>query len=80
MQTTHTDSAIVETHEDGSKTITTVEHWTPPTRAEKAQAWGGIVALTVVALSPLALPWVADKLEERRERKARKTNLKSVED
>lgn len=75
-RTPHTDSAIVEYHEDGSYTVTTVETHQPLTTADKARAWAGLGALMVVAVSPAFLPYVVDKLDERRERKQAKKAAK----
>jgi len=79
MNRTHTDSSIVEHHEDGSYTVTTVETVLPATNAQKALAVGGVGLILVAPVFPLLAMWGADKLEERRERR-RKNRLKPVED
>lgn len=79
MNRTHTDSSIVEHHEDGSYTVTTVETVLPATKAQKAMAVGGLSLLAVAPLLPLAAAWGIDKLDARREAR-RKNRLKSVED
>lgn len=79
MNRTHTDSSIVEHHEDGSYTVTTVETVLPATRAQKAAAVGGVSLILSAPLFPLLAMWGMTKLEERREAR-RKNRLKSVED
>ena len=71
---THTDSAIVEHHEDGSRTVTTVETIHPATRGQQAAAVAGLGLLCVAPLFPLACLWAADKFEKRREAREAKKN------
>lgn len=70
-----TDSEITEWHEDGTYTTTVVYNGRPATRAEKAQAWGALGGLTLLAFAPVLCIPLIDKLEERRARKraAKKT-------
>lgn len=74
--TPHTDSAIVEYHEDGSYTVTTVETHQPLTKADQAKGWAALGALMVIAVAPATFPYVLDKMDERRERKAAKKAAK----
>jgi len=74
----HTDSAIVEYNEDGSRTVTTVETIYPATKAQQATAVLGLGAIILAPLAPLALIVASEKLEERRARKAEAKKLKSV--
>jgi len=78
----HTDSCVVEHHEDGTWTTTTVVTERPATRAEQAGAWAAIGGLTLVTFSPVIVLWVSDWRESRRRRKeeTKKPDLKSVED
>jgi hypothetical protein len=79
--TPHTDSCIVEVHEDGSKTVTTVETITPATRAQQAAAATGLGLLVVAPFFPLVALWAHDKFEARREaRKAKKNPPKTETD
>lgn len=64
-----TESYSSVTNEDGSITTTETSTWTPPTTAEKAQAWTALGALSLLAIAPVLVPIVADKLEARREKK-----------
>lgn len=69
----HTDSCVVEVHEDGSKTVTTVETIYPATRAQQAAAATGLGLLIVAPFFPLVAIWANDKFEARRAaRKAKK--------
>ena len=72
MSKTHTDSAIVEHHEDGSWTVTTVETHYPATRGEKAAAWTALGALCIAPFTPLIAIGVAEWWDRRREAKAKK--------
>lgn len=74
----HTDSAIVEYNEDGSRTVTTVETIYPATKAQQAAAWTGLAVVVLSPLAPLALIVGIDKWEERKARKAEAKKLKSV--
>lgn len=65
----HTDSQIVEHHDDGSWTTTTVVTEYPLTKADQAKAWGVLGALTLITCSPLFVVIARDKLETRREKK-----------
>ncbi len=65
----HTDSQIVEYHDDGSWTTTTVVTDRPLTKAEQAKAWGVLGGLTLVTFSPVIVIIARDALERRREKK-----------
>lgn len=73
-----TDSTIVEYNEDGSQTITSVEHYVPPTRTQQI---AGVAAVGLITLSPViflgALSWYETR-EERRAAKKDAQKLKSV--
>lgn len=75
---THTDSAIIEFNEDGSRTVTTVETIFPPTKSQQALAWTGLVALCVAPFAPLLVIPAIEKWEEKREERKEKKRLKSV--
>lgn len=62
----HTNSQIVEVHEDGSWTTTTVETEFPATKAQKAVAGGALVAICVVPFVPVLSLIAADWRENRR--------------
>ena len=67
----YTDSTIVEYNADGSRTVTTIETYVPPTKAQQATAWVGLGAMALVAVSPLI--WTAaynNAMEKRQNRKA----------
>jgi len=74
----HTDSAIVEYNEDGSRTVTTVETIYPATKAQQAAAWTGLAAIILAPLAPLAIAVGLDRWEERKARKDEAKKLKSV--
>lgn len=66
-----TDSCIVEYNGDGSKTVTTIQTYVPPTKAQQASAWLALGGMALVAVSPLI--WSAaysDAAKKRAERKA----------
>lgn len=66
-----TDSCIVEYNADGSKTVTTVQTYIPPTKAQQATAWVGLGAMALVAVSPLIWSASYNNLAKKRaERKA----------
>lgn len=69
---THTDSQIVTFNEDGSRTIEIVETIYPATKGQQAAAWRGVlIGISVLPLVPLAGLVLVDKIQERRDRKAR---------
>lgn len=74
----HTDSAIIEYNEDGSRTVTTVETIYPATKAQQAAAWTGLGAIILAPLAPLVLIAGLEKWEERKARKAEAKKLKAV--
>lgn len=74
----HTDSAIIEHNEDGSKTITTVETVYPLTKAQQAAGWAGLTLLCLAPATPLLAYYVAEKWEEQKEKRKQKKSLKSV--
>lgn len=72
------DSSIVEYNEDGSQTITTVEHYVPPTRTQQI---AGLATLGLITLSPvLFIGAVAayESMVEKREARKEAQKLKSV--
>lgn len=75
---THTDSAVVEYNEDGSRTVTTVETIYPLTTAEKAQGWGLVGVLLVAPVLPLLIIAGIEKAEEKWNARKAKKSLKSV--
>jgi hypothetical protein len=78
MTTTHTDSSIIEHHDDGSWTeTTTITHY-PATRGQKAAAWGALGVLAMAPVIPLAVIYGIEKFEEKREeRRAKKAAKKN---
>lgn len=74
--TKYTDSTIVEYNEDGSQTITTIEHYTPPTRAQKATAAAALGGVLLVPFVPVAIAFAQLKAEEYRAK--RRNHLKVV--
>lgn len=75
----HTDSSIVEYHEDGSRTVTTVETYYPPTKGQQIAAWTTLGAVVLAPLAPLAMLVGVEKWEARKARKeAEAKKLKSV--
>lgn len=75
---THTDSAIVEYNEDGSRTVTTVETIYPATTSQKVGAWAGLVLICVAPLTPLLVIPALERWEEKREARKEKKRLKAV--
>lgn len=74
----YTDSRTVEHHDDGSRTVTTVETFEPVTKAQKAQAVGVLTALAVISVAPILGIAVYDRIEEKRnQRKSKKLAEKS---
>lgn len=73
----HTDSATIEHHEDGSRTITTVETIYPATKKQQAAAWGAVGIIGLAPILPLLCLVGYEKWEERKERK-RAAKLKPV--
>jgi len=65
----HTDSQIVEYHDDGSWTTTTVTTQMPMTKADQAKAWAILGGLTLATFSPVIALVARDALERRREKK-----------
>jgi hypothetical protein len=72
---THTDSQIIEHHDDGSWTTTTVVTETPATKKQQAVALTVLVGLCVAPFTPLIAVVAAERWEARKERKRK---LKSV--
>lgn len=70
---THTDSSIIEYHEDGSWTTTTTVTEHPATTAQKAVAGGVLAAVCVAPFVPVLLLVCSSKLEKRREAKRLKS-------
>ena len=64
--TKYIDSSITEYNEDGSQTITTIEHYVPPTRAQKATAFAGLGGVLLLPLVPVAFAYAQLKAEELR--------------
>jgi hypothetical protein len=80
MPKAHTDSSIVEHHEDGSWTeTTTITHY-PATRNEKLAAWGALGALCVAPLFPLIAIHGLEKWEERKQARQAKKAAKNEND
>lgn len=67
MTTTHTDSSIIEHHDDGSWTETTVITHHPATRGQKAAAWGALGVLAMAPMLPLVVIYGLEKFDEKRE-------------
>lgn len=74
----HTDSCIVEYNEDGTKTVTTIETYTPPTKAQQTLAVAGLLGLCFAPLAPLALISLNDYLQEKRASRKEAKKLKAV--
>jgi hypothetical protein len=72
----HTDSAIIEYNEDGSRTVTTVETIYPLTTKEKATAYSLLGGLLLAPFVPVIAIALSEKMAERRA--ARKADLKVV--
>ena len=75
---THTDSHIVERHDDGTWTETIVVHGSPATKKEKVTAFSILGALVVAPFLPLVAAIGYDRWEQRRARKEADKKLKSV--
>lgn len=76
---THTDSSIIEHHDDGSYTETTVITHLPATRSQKIAAWSGVGAVLVLPFVPVVAIVLQEKFEARREARRAKKNLTAVE-
>jgi len=74
LKPAHTDSSVIDHHEDGSWTETTVITHYPASKAEKALAWSGVGVVLLAPFVPLVMLTVSEKLEARRE----KRRLKAV--
>jgi len=72
---THTDSQLIEHHDDGSRTTTTVVTSYPATKTQQAVAIGALSALALAPIAPLLIVIGLEKWDARR---ARKRKLKSV--
>lgn len=70
---TRTDSSVIEYHDDGSWTTTTVYTEYPATPRQKAAAWGALIALGVVSLAPIPVMIIRERLEDRRQKRAATT-------
>jgi len=66
---THTDSCIIEHHDDGSRTVTTVETVYPVSKKQQALAVGVLSLIAMAPLVPIATVAAWDKIQERREAK-----------
>lgn len=76
--TKYIDSSITEYNEDGSQTITTIEHYVPPTRAQKLTGFAALGGVLLLPMVPLGLAYAQLKAEElRAKRKANLTVVKS---
>lgn len=75
----YTDSSTVEYHDDGSKTVTTVETLHPVSKKQQALATGVLGLVVMAPVIPLIVVAAYDRVEEKRAaRKAKKAALKSV--
>lgn len=72
----HTDSCIIDHHEDGSKTVTTIETVYPATKKQQIAVFGGLTLVALAPLVPILFMAGAEKWQEKRE--ARKA-LKNTE-
>lgn len=70
------DSSITEYNEDGSQTITTIETYVPPTRAQKVTTFAALGGVLLLPLVPVGLAYAQLKAEELRDK--RKTKLTVV--
>lgn len=62
----YTNSQSIEHHDDGSRTVTTVETIEPVTRKQQAIA-GGVLGLLVLApVMPILAVAIYDRIEEKR--------------
>ena len=69
----HTDSCIIEHHEDGSRTVTTVETMYPVSKKQQAAALAGLTVIGLAPLLPIAYLAAAEKIATKRAaRKERK--------
>lgn len=74
----YTDSQTVEYHDDGSRTVTTVETIHPVTGKQQAVAIGVLSLIAVAPVAPILALGLFDRIQEKREaRKARKLAEKS---
>ena len=72
----YTDSRTVEHHDDGSKTVTTVETFEPVSRKQQATAFAALGLLAVAPVVPILAIGVYDRIQEKREdRRRKKLNL-----
>lgn len=77
----YTDSQTVEVHEDGSKTVTTIETFEPVTRKQQAVAAGVLSLLVMAPIMPVVALALYDRVEEARNtRKAKKLAKKAKTD
>lgn len=76
---THTDSQIIEHHDDGSWTTTTVVTETPATKKQQAVAITVLVGLCVAPFTPILAVVAAERWDKFQARRKR-NNLKSVND
>lgn len=72
----YVDSSITEYNEDGSQTITTIEHYVPPTRAQKLKGFAALGGVLLLPLIPVGFAYAQLKAEELRDK--RKTKLEVV--
>lgn len=75
---TRVDSHIIEHHDDGTWTETTVVHGAPATKKEKAAAGFLLASVAIAPFIPVFYLIAAEKWVERQERKAEAKKLKSV--
>lgn len=74
----HTDSSIIEHHDDGSWTETTVVTHFPATKRQQTLAAVGVLGLIAAPFMPLITVAALEKFEEKREARREKKRLKSV--
>lgn len=74
----YTNSQTVEHHDDGSRTVTTIETVEPVTRKQQLVAGGVLTLLVTAPVFPILAVALYDRVEEKRAaRKAKKLAKKS---